>query len=284
MILNTHNWGRAAQEAIVCIHGVGQHGGVFAELGEHLAARGEAVTAVDLRGHGDSGREPPWSVGRQLQDLLLTLDTCGIRRATLIGHSFGGLVAAALAAAAEERVDRLVLLEPGLEVPADRALKGAEIDRLDWSFETPDGAVNALLGGDGAAATPREVAESYVRGDVRRGRDGRYRFRVCPAAAVVAWSEMALPAPPIAPLPTLLLRTAVSAVNLGIEQRYREALGAALTVATVPNGHNVLWESPAETFAAITAFLEVETEMAGAAGWVSMSGYPESPGAIWPLG
>ena len=34
--------------------------------------------------------------------------------------------------------------------------------------------------------------------DVRKGPDGRFRFSFCPGAAVVAWSEMTLPAPPIA--------------------------------------------------------------------------------------
>jgi lipase len=255
MILNTRNWGEAGEERVVCIHGVGQHGGVFAELGEHLAGRGHAVTAVDLRGHGDSGREPPWNVESHLRDLLETFDAHGIRRAGLVGHSFGGRVAAALAAAAGERARALALLEPGLRLPPDRALRGAEMDRLDWSFETPEGAVNALLGGDDAAATPREVVEAYVRDDVRRGADGRYRFRFCPGAAVTAWSEMALPAPPVALVPTLILRTEASLVSFGVEQRYRDELGAGLTVATVPNGHNVLWESPTETIAAVTGFL-----------------------------
>jgi len=279
MILNTRSWGEARQEGVVCIHGVGQHGGVFAELGEHLAERGHAVTAVDLRGHGDSGREPPWNVERHLFDLLETLDARGIRRAALVGHSFGGRVAAALAAAGE-RTGCLVLLEPGLQIPADRALQGAEMDRLDWSFETPEGAVNALLGGDDAAATPREVAERYVRDDVSQGLDGRYRFSFCPGAAVTAWSEMALPAPPIAPVPTLIVRTKVSLVNFGVEQRYREELGARLTVTTVPNGHNVLWESPAETIAAVAAFLEGGIEAAGNAPDGPVPGYFESSGAF----
>ena len=280
MILNTRSWGEARQEGIVCIHGVGQHGGVFAELGEHLAERGHAVTAVDLRGHGDSGREPPWNVERNLWDLLETLDARGIRRAALVGHSFGGRIAATLAAAASERTGCLVLLEPGLQIPPDRALQGAEMDRLDWSFETPEGAVNALLGGDDAAATPRAVAERYVRDDVRQGPDGRYRFRFCPGAAVTAWSEMALPAPPIAPVPTLIVRTEVSLINFGVEQRYREKLGARLTVTTVPNGHNVLWESPAETIAAVAAFLEGGFEAAGSAPDGPAPGYFESSRAF----
>lgn len=284
MILKSRSWGETRQDGIVCIHGVGQHGGIFAGLGERLAEGGHAVTAVDLRGHGDSGREPPWNVERHLQDLLETFDARGIRRAALVGHSFGGRVAAALAAAAGERIGCLALLEPGLQLPANRALQGAEMDRLDWSFETPTGAVNALLGRDDAAATPREVAERYVRDDVRRGADGRYRFRFCPAAAVTAWSEMALPPPPIARVPTLIVRTEVSLVSFGVEQRYRDELGAGLTVTTVPNGHNVLWESPAETIAAVAGFLESGVEAAGGARDKGpVPGYFESSGAFRPL-
>jgi lipase len=282
MILKTRSWGEARQEGVVCIHGVGQHGGVFGELGERLAERGHAATAVDLRGHGDSGREPPWNVERHLFDLLETLDARGIRRAALVGHSFGGRVAAALAAAAGERTGCLVLLEPGLQIPPDQALQGAEMDRLDWSFETHEGAVNALLGREDAAATPRAVAERYVHDDVGRGPDGRYRFSFCPGAAVTAWSEMALPAPPIAEVPTLIVRTEVSLVSLGVEQRYRDELGAGLTVVTVPNGHNVLWESPSETIAAVAGFLD-----GGAAGSASegpVPGYFEKSGAFHPLG
>lgn len=284
MILNTRSWGAARQDGIVCIHGVGQHGGVFGELGAHLAEREHAVTAVDLRGHGDSGREPPWNVERHLQDLIETLDARGIRRAALVGHSFGGRIAAALAGAASERIERLVLLEPGLHIPPERALQGAETDRLDWSFETLEGAVNALLGGEDTAMTPRAVAEGYVRDDVRKGPDGRYRFRFCPGAAVTAWSEMALPAPPIAPVPTLIVRTEVSLVSLGVEQLYRDKLGARLTVVTVPNGHNVLWESPAETIAAVAGFLEHRAEVDDSAPAGPLPGYFEDSGAFHPLG
>jgi pimeloyl-ACP methyl ester carboxylesterase len=73
---------------------------------------------------------------------------------------------------------------------------------------------------------------------------------------VVAWSEVALPAPPIAALPTLLLLATISLVHAGDrKEAYREALGDRLTEVVVPNGHNVLWESPEETISAIERFL-----------------------------
>ena len=140
MLLSTRTWGEPASDAVVCVHGLVQHGGIFAPLGRSLSADGRFVVAVDLRGHGESGRQPPWNVETHVDDLLETLEQKGVERFDWVGHSFGGRVVAEAAARAEERSRRLALLDPGLEVPIERAIRGAEIDRLDWSFATVDGA------------------------------------------------------------------------------------------------------------------------------------------------
>jgi lipase len=258
MVLKTRRWGSLGPDSVICVHGVAQNGSVFEGMGEHLAARGHSVVAVDLRGHGESGHQPPWNVATHVADLIETLEAAGVERFTWVGHSFGGRLVAAAAARESERTDRLVLLDPGLEVPVERALRSAEIDRLDWSFATVDGALNAMLSSDSVVAAPREVVAAFVRGDVRKGPDGRFRFGFCPSAAVVAWSEMSLPAPPIAELPTLIVRAEVPLFHPpeALESRYAETLGDLLVTTTVPHGHNVLWESPAETIGAIERFLE----------------------------
>jgi lipase len=257
MVLKTHRWGDAGANSVVCVHGVTQHGRIFDRLARRLVACGKSVLAVDLRGHGDSGREPPWSVDTHVGDLLETLDAARLERVSWVGHSFGGRLVAEIAARVPERAERIALLDPGLQVPADRALRSAEIDRLDWSFATVDGALNAILSSDSIVAAPREVVAEYVRDDVSKGPDGRFRFSFCPSASVVAWSEMTLPAPPIVRLPTLVVRAAVALFDAGaLEARYREALGELLTVTTVPNGHNVLWESESETIDAVERFLD----------------------------
>lgn len=257
MILKAHRWGPQAPHCVVCVHGVAQHGGVYGDLAQRLVAAGHSVLAVDLRGHGESGREPPWDSATHVGDLLETLDAAGVERVSWIGHSFGGRLVAEAAAVAPERSERLVLLDPALGVPAALALRNAEIERLDWSFATVDGALNALLSSDSVLAAPRDVVEAFVRDDVRKGPDGRFRFSFSPAAVVVAWSEMALPAPAFAQLPTLILRAATPLFTPdgALESRYREVLGELLTMATVPNGHNLLWESPQETGEAIERFI-----------------------------
>jgi pimeloyl-ACP methyl ester carboxylesterase len=106
-------------------------------------------------------------------------------------------------------------------------------------------------------SAPRETVAAFVEQDVRRGPDGLYRLSYFPAAAVAAWSEMTRPAPPVAEVPTLLVRPVSSFFDgRAQDRRYRDALGSALTVKPVPQGHNVLWEAPAETEQAIEEFLD----------------------------
>ena len=71
---------------------------------------------------------------------------------------------------------------------------------------------------------------------------------------------MTLPAPADRPVPTLLVRArALRCVDTSAsERRYREALGDLLHGGRGPNGHNLLWESPAETIAAIERFLGLD--------------------------
>jgi lipase len=256
MLLNTRQWGPDKPDRIVCIHGLTQHAGVFDGLGERLGARGYSVIGVDLRGHGASGSEPPWNTATHVGDVSETLDGAGVQRALWVGHSYGGRVAATVAAAEPERTQGLVLLEAPSQVAPERALRAIEIERLDWSFATVDGATEAMLSSELMTAPPRDVVAAFVKDDVRRGADGRFRFRFSPGAAVVAWSEMTLPPPPIANTPTLLVCAAKPLMDTSERDlQYSEKLGDLQTRIEVPNGHNVLWESTAETLGAVEDFV-----------------------------
>src|SRR5215203_835863 len=102
-----------AEPAIVLIHGAsGNLEDMRLALGEKLAAS-HRVILIDRPGHGWSSR-PDYddcaSPARQAELVAGALEQLGVRRAILIGHSWGGAFATAYALAFPERTAGLVLL------------------------------------------------------------------------------------------------------------------------------------------------------------------------------
>jgi len=97
------------------------HGGEGPAPDEFLAALAPGlVIAPDLPGFGGTPLPGQWNEMADLADFAAdVLDGFGLDRAHVVGHSFGGYVAATLATRAPSRVDRLVLSAPiGIQVPA----------------------------------------------------------------------------------------------------------------------------------------------------------------------
>lgn len=71
------------------------------------------VTVFDLRGHGYSDAPAAgYTSADHAADLFALMDDLGISRASLVGHSFGGVIAAHAAALAPERVESIVFSDP----------------------------------------------------------------------------------------------------------------------------------------------------------------------------
>jgi lipase len=231
----------------VCAHGLR-----FRRLvEEHLADRFH-VRALDLRGHGRSGWDEPWTIDRHVEDVLETVT----EPATWIGHSFGGRLTAEITARRPELVKRAVLLDPALWVPPDYA-EGAAQQELAWG---PWTSVEEALGARAQTVehTPRALLEEEMEQHLVEHPDGTWFYRYSREAVAVAYHEMAKPPAPWESLrvPTLLVVAdrgkLVSAAEL---VHYRDALGDLLEVAVVPGGHIVLWDAYPETSAAIVNFL-----------------------------
>jgi pimeloyl-ACP methyl ester carboxylesterase len=75
---------------------------------------------------GSSPVKAPFSIGQQAADSRALLEYLGIRRAHVVGHSSGGVIALRLALDAPEVVHSLILLEPALlNVPSGALLAHA---------------------------------------------------------------------------------------------------------------------------------------------------------------
>ena len=256
MELNLHEWGDRAAPPLVCLHGVNAHGRRYRKLAEERLADRFRVLAPDLRGHGFSDWEPPWTIATHAHDVLETLDAAGVARAAWLGHSFGGRLALEIAALAPERVERLVLLDPAIQILPHVGFDFAERERLDNAFASPDEAIAARLAG--GAATPLPFLEEEMREHLVQHADGRSRYRYCQSTVVSLYGELVTPPPPpeTVRVPALLLYAdAFGLVRDEQVEAYKSALGDLLETMTVPGGHMVYWDAWDETADAVDRFL-----------------------------
>jgi pimeloyl-ACP methyl ester carboxylesterase len=142
-------------DAVLLLHG--QPGGardwdgVLAALGPGLE-----VIAIDRPGWGDSGSATGLA-GNALA-ALAALDARGVKRATIVGHSLGGGVAAWLGAWYADRVSALVLAAPAANMAA--------LDRFDRLLAAPvigELATGAALTGVGLALAASPLRERIAR-------------------------------------------------------------------------------------------------------------------------
>jgi pimeloyl-ACP methyl ester carboxylesterase len=117
--LRLWEWGDPSDPPVLLVHGGWDHGRMWDGLAPRVAALGRHAVAIDVRGHGDSGRLP--EAGPAWPMFLLDLAQVAQRLGppvTLIGHSFGGGLVLSLVSAFPELVDRVVNID-GLGPPPE---------------------------------------------------------------------------------------------------------------------------------------------------------------------
>jgi 3-oxoadipate enol-lactonase len=114
--------------AIVLVRGLGSGTERWLPTARILARR-HRVVFVDLPGQGVSAMPEPFSLERATRAFDVTLARASREPVVLVGHSLGGLVAAAEACARPGRVRALVLIETALRPQASWVDRRAALDR-----------------------------------------------------------------------------------------------------------------------------------------------------------
>jgi pimeloyl-ACP methyl ester carboxylesterase len=122
----------SGKPALLMLHSLSDNGFAFdgiisAGLGSHFR-----IITPDLRGRGKSGRPATgYSLDDHSQDLIALLDSLGIKKVFLSGHSFGGLLALYFASHFRDRVLGLALIDAAAELnPLTPAFMTLMTDRL----------------------------------------------------------------------------------------------------------------------------------------------------------
>jgi pimeloyl-ACP methyl ester carboxylesterase len=116
--------------------------------------RRHRVIAFDLLGHGGSGKpDSGYSMENQAGLVAEALERLGVREATVVGHSLGGIVATALSEAAPELVDGVVIVDEapendgyGADLPLAAKLTFTPVIGEALWRATPDFAIRDGLG------------------------------------------------------------------------------------------------------------------------------------------
>jgi lipase len=252
--LELHTWGDPDLPRLVCLHGVTSHGRHFARLAARLTDRFH-VLAPDLRGHGRSPYEPPWSITSHVDAVL---ETVGAHRGAWLGHSFGGRLAFEVAAGRPDLVERLVLLDPAILLDPSIALFAAENGRRERAYGSFAEAIDRRYEESQLHRAPRELLEAELVDHLVESSDGLWRYRYSQSAVVAAYGEMASTPPPFEDvrIPTLLVLGERSYLPYDhLLAAHAATLGDLLHVVRVPGGHTVLWDALDETAEALTVFL-----------------------------
>ena len=253
--VNLHHldWGNEGKHPIVLVHGSRLHAHVWNHFSRRFKDRFHII-AIDQRGHGDSGWCPRQSYALEdfYNDLRTVVETRGLKRFTLIGHSLGGRVSMLYAHRHHKNLERLVLVDvtPGRPRSANA---NADLSRITETpgpgeFDTQEEAIEYL--GKLLFRAPAPLIEESVRYGMRKTDGGRYTWKYDPGlrlrtpTTIDLWSAMQS-----VPTPTLLLWGSHSNV---VDAELAERLGQTMPACAVERiddaGHSLFTDQP-EVFA-----------------------------------
>ena len=161
---------------VVLVHGIGGGAADWELNVGALAERGFRAIAVDMPGHGASDPPPrdwdPRDSAAMVRDFL---DALGLGSAALIGHSAGGLLAAAAALQHPERVEALVLNAPaGFERRVGWTLRALTVPVLgEFLMRPSEAAARAAMAR--IFCDPRLAPRSFIDRWIARAQDGGLR-------------------------------------------------------------------------------------------------------------
>ena len=251
---------------LVLLHGQPGSPADWQQVAARLPARLHAV-APDRPGYGSS-RLPAGGFAANARAVLDDLDSRGIKRAVLVGHSYGGGVALSAASMAPSRVEAVILLAsvgPGCVNGWDRLLAAPGAGQLcslvAWRL-TP-WIARARLAWLGATLRPDEHVNWQVWGHAGRGHGTLWRtFLVEQRALLRELGELERAIGSVQAPVLLLADPRDTLVPIDTARRLARALPDARLQLVHGAGHHLPRRAPDSVADAIAAFLAATEEPA----------------------
>jgi pimeloyl-ACP methyl ester carboxylesterase len=105
-------WGPGERPGLILVHGGGAHAQWWDHVAPFLATEEQCVVAMDMSGHGESGRRDEYSVEIWAEEMLAVAEHAEIDGPpVLAGHSLGGWATVIAAAHHPDAVGGLILMD-----------------------------------------------------------------------------------------------------------------------------------------------------------------------------
>jgi pimeloyl-ACP methyl ester carboxylesterase len=249
-------WGRRGAPGLLFIHGGAAHAHWWSFLAPLLTDH-YRVVAMDLSGHGDSGRRDHYRLVDWADEVMAVAGDAGMGGApVVIGHSMGGFVSIGTAAIHGDRLDGIVILDSPVSAP-DPELEAARRGNIFGPLRVYPTLEDAL----GRFRTVPEqdhylpyVMEHVARHSLRAV-EGGYSWKYDPEIFVPGRSE------PRELLPRVSSRVALFRAEHGLvtpeigEYMY-DLLGRVAPVVEIPEaGHHMMLDQPLLVLTALRTLL-----------------------------
>jgi pimeloyl-ACP methyl ester carboxylesterase len=246
-------WGADDAPGVLLVHGGAAHSGWW----DHVAPRltGRRVVAVDLSGHGDSGRREAYDGHLWAREVVAAGAAEGLRRPVVVGHSMGGWVAAAVGAEHGDAVAGVAVVDSPLnDAPPDEA-RLRERRRPHRLYASAEEAMEHFR-----TLPPQDVVLPFVREHVARGSlravEGGWTWKFDPG---MFGSRLLLRdlLPQLA-VPAALFRCEHGLVGAGMAAEMSRLVPGGMPVIDLPDaGHHPMLDRPLALVAALRTLLAV---------------------------
>jgi pimeloyl-ACP methyl ester carboxylesterase len=252
------DWQSSAPRSMLLLHGALLQAHVWDFFSLDMR-RNFHIHALDLPGHGDSDWAPDgdYSRARVTRDVATLVEQLDLTSLVLVGHSFGGSVAAMLTARLRDRVRALVMLDSTL-LPTGQASIRTLAATGPQTFDTFEEFARHAAG-LGNRRDPARVSTSLLW-HARQLDDGRWTWKYDPAVRHVGlgpadfsdvWSALRAYAGP------LLFVRASRHSHLSEEAAERLCALPNVRMVVVPEaGHNVMTDNPLAFTREVRIFVE----------------------------
>ncbi len=274
--LNLVEW---SQEGVpmLLLHGYSNEAHIWDDFVPTVASH-YRVMALDLRGHGNSDWHPDgaYAYENHVEDIEAIIETLGIDRLVVVGHSLGGRIAMLYGGRNPEKLAGLVIVDSAPEIDHRGSLRISmeAAENQDPSFASV-AEYEQMLVHLYPAATPASIRRMAKHGVNRREHDGRWILKMDTAfRRAVGGGGGELNSEEIEKMhadsqeamwkalegiacPTLVVRGAASDI-LGAEVADRmadEVLSQGQLAVVAQAGHSVMTDNPEGFNAALGAFV-----------------------------